>query len=173
MLIRRERPDDVDAVEHVHRSAFAGRPPGNAEPVEVALLRALRADAGWVAALSLVAEDGDGCVCGHVVATEGRVGDLRAVGVGPIGVVPARQGRGVGHALVHALLAAADALHYPLAALLGDPAFYRRFGFVAGDTLGITAPDPSWGVHFQVRPLAAYRPGTAGVFRYAAPFDDL
>ena len=30
---------------------------------------------------------------------------------------------------MHAVLGAADALGEPLAALLGDPGYYRRFGF--------------------------------------------
>lgn len=39
--------------------------------------------------------------------------------------------------------------------LLGDPAYYGRFGFVLAERLGILAPDPSWAAHFQVRPLSA------------------
>ena len=56
MLIRRERPDDVERIDHVHRLAFAAVAPAGSEPVEVDLVRALRADAGWIPALSLVAE---------------------------------------------------------------------------------------------------------------------
>ncbi|HEY7072412.1 MAG TPA: hypothetical protein VH479_19955 [Acidimicrobiales bacterium] len=48
MLIRRELPADADAVDAVHRAAFApGTDPG-AEPVEVGLVQALRADPGWL-----------------------------------------------------------------------------------------------------------------------------
>jgi len=105
MLIRRETPLDVDAVDAIHRAAFSAPAPGE-DPVEVALLRALRADRGWVPALSLVAEGPGGAPVGHAVCTEAAVGGLSALGLGPVGVLPEHQGRGVGTALLHAVLAA-------------------------------------------------------------------
>jgi putative acetyltransferase len=84
MRIRRERTDDVDTVRDIVATAFA-RPdtaPG-AVPVEVTLLDGLRADAGWLPALSLVALDGgDGGVIGHVVCTRGTVDGRPAWGSG-------------------------------------------------------------------------------------------
>ena len=53
MLIRREIVDDVEAIDAVHAAAFA-RPGLVGAPPEVALVRDLRADAGWIPALSLV-----------------------------------------------------------------------------------------------------------------------
>jgi len=165
VLLRRETAVDVPVVDEVHRSAFR-------RAVEAELVLALRADRGWVPALSLVAQDAGGRVVGHVVGTLGRVGDVPVVGLGPLGVRPEQQGRGTGQALVHAVLAAADALDLPLAVLLGAPGFYARFGFVPASSLGISAPDPAWGEHFQARALSAYR-GERGPFAYAAPFADL
>jgi putative acetyltransferase len=60
MLIRRELPDDVQRIDDVHRLAFADVAAAGSEPVEVGLAGALRADAGRVPALSLVAVAGDG-----------------------------------------------------------------------------------------------------------------
>ncbi len=74
---------------------------------------------------------------------------------------------------MHAVLAAADATGEPLVALLGDPAFYQRFGFAAASKLGIAAPDPAWGSHFQARALSSAPRGLTGTFRYASPFDEL
>ena len=180
MLVRRERPEDVERIDEIHRQAFAGGAVGGAEPVEAGLVRALRADAGWVPALSLVAErpDGEGVVggglvVGHVVATEGDVAGAVVAGLGPIGVLPELQGQGVGHALMHAVLGAADALGYPAVVLLGHTDYYPRFGFVPAAALGIVPPDPTWGAHFQVRPLSAYSPDLRGPFTYAKPFADL
>lgn len=173
MLIRREIPADVALIDEVHRRAFAFAAPDGGDPVEVELVHALRGDRGWVPALSLVALDAGGGVTGHVVCTEGSVGDTPAVGLGPIGVDPHAQRRGIGQGLMHAVLAAADALDYPLVALLGHLDYYPRFGFVPGSSLGVIAPDPAWGDHFQVRPLATWTAGTRGPFRYAAPFSAL
>ena len=166
MLIRRETPADAGQIDEVHRQAFAGA-------VEADLVHALRADAGWVPALSLVAEDAGGAVVGHVVCTEGAIGAAPAVGLGPIGVLPGVQRTGVGSALMHAVIASADALDYPLVALLGHLDYYPRFGFVLASRLGVTAPDPRWGDHFQARTLATWHAGIEGAFRYAAPFEAL
>ena len=173
MLIRRETPSDLEAIDAVHRAAFREQAPDGSEPVEVELVHALRADAGWVGALSLVAEDATGQVVGHVVCTEGRLGDAPAVGLGPIGVLPDQQGNGVGGALMHAALAAADALGYPVVVLLGHLDYYPRFGFVAASTLGIVPTDPAWGDHFQARTLSTWSVELAGPFGYASPFDNL
>jgi putative acetyltransferase len=173
MLIRRERPDDAEPIDNVHRLAFADTARAGSEPVEVGLVRALRADVGWVPTLSLVADADDGLVIGHVVGSEGAIDDTPVIGLGPIGVLPEHQGHHVGHALMHAVLAAADALDYPLVVLLGHTDYYPRFGFVPAATLRISPPDPAWGEHFQARPLATYRPELHGTFRYATPFDAL
>lgn len=173
MLIRRERPDDVDLIDLVHRQAFAFVTPDGGEPVEVGLVRALRADAGWVPALSLVAEDAGGALVGHVVCSEGALEGAAVVGLGPIGVLPTVQRTGVGRALMHAVIAAADALDYPLVVLLGHLDYYPQFGFGPAAALGVEAPDPLWGDHFQARPLAGWTPALRGTFRYAAPFEAL
>lgn len=173
MLIRREAAADREAVRAVHRAAFRDQAPAGAEPVEVGLVDALRADSGWVDPLSLVAESATGDVVGHVVATEGRIGDAAALGLGPVGVRPDQQGEGVGGALMHAILGAADALGYPVVVLLGHLDYYPRFGFRAASTLGIVPTEPAWGDHFQARTLSAWSPELAGTFRYARPFDAL
>ena len=169
MIVRRERPADHAAVHALHAAAF--RPPGarpDADVVEARLTDELREDAGFLPHLSLVATDG--AVVGHVIATRGRLEPLGvpALGLGPLGVLPAAQGRGVGTVLVHALLAVAEAADERLVALLGAPGYYRRFGFVAAATVGVAATNPAWGEHFQARWLGERR--AEGTFRYAEPF---
>ncbi|MFD7653168.1 GNAT family N-acetyltransferase [Actinosynnema sp. NPDC059797] len=167
MLIRRETPADVEAIRAVTEAAFAANPGGEAR-----LVGELRADPGWIPALSLVAE-ADGEVVGHVVCTRGSVGGAPALGLGPLSVLPARQRAGVGKALVHTALGVADGLGEPLVALLGDPDYYSRFGFRPAADLGITPPVPEWTPYFQVRPLTTYHSGLRGEFHYATPFTRL
>jgi len=170
-IVRTERAADIETIRAVQHAAFDA-PELTGPPVEVGLLDALRASADWIPRLSLVAER-DGSVIGHVVCTRAWVGEHAVVGLGPIGVVPEHQGEGVGHALMHSVLAAADALDEPLIGLLGSPEFYGRFGFVASHELGIVAPEPVWGDYFQIRALTAYSNDFVGTFKYASPFDEL
>ncbi|MBE3009674.1 N-acetyltransferase [Microbispora sp. NEAU-D428] len=176
MLIRRENPGDFEAVRSVVAAAFApyeaarnpDRPDGL--PVEVTLLDELRTDPGWLPELSLVAPAPDGGIAGHVVCTRAHVGAVPVLGLGPLAVHPSYQRRGVGSALVHAVLGAAEALGEPLVALLGSPAYYARFGFEHSETYGVTAPDPGWGEFFQVRVFERPVPPPSGLFAYATPF---
>lgn len=165
MLIRRERAADVAAIADVHRAAFPTE-------VESDLVTALRAAEEWLPALSLVAEE-DGRLVGHVVCTRASLGDTAALGLGPLGVLPSHQKSGVGSALMHAVLGAADALNEPVVVLLGHTDYYPRFGFEPAARLGIEAPDPAWGEHFQARTLSTYDSEMRGQFTYAKPFQEL
>jgi putative acetyltransferase len=172
VLIRRYARGDREAVRRIHAEAFR-RPDDPSEvPVEVRLVDELTDAGDAVSALSLVAVR-DGELVGHVVCSKATVADHPAVGLGPIGVLPEYQRQGVGDGLMHAVLAAADALDLPLVGLLGSPDYYGRYGFVPATQLGIEPPDPSWAEHFQVRTLTAYRPGIMGRFRYAPAFENL
>ena len=183
MFVRRERPGDEAVVHAVHAAAFR-RPDQADEPVEARLADELRATGAAIRQLSLVAVV-DGGVVGHVVCNRGWVGNQGddidaaddgahpALGLGPLGVLPEHQKQGVGQALMHAVLGAADAQDEQIVALLGAPAYYGRFGFEPSHRYAVQPPDPAWGEHFQVRPLTTYDPSLRGTFRYAAPFAEL
>ena len=169
MLIRRETPADQPAIHAVHSEAF--RREEGVTPIEAPLVDELRAEGDLINALSLVAVR-DGAVVGNVCCSRARLGEEpgAAVGLGPLGVLPAHQAAGVGSALMHAVVGAADALGYGLVVLLGEPAYYSRFGFVTASDLSISAPDPQWGRYFQARTLSAYEPTQSGAFEYAPAF---
>lgn len=175
VLIRQEAAADIEVIGSVVADAFRAAahsaPPvePGGDPGEVSLVSWLRDDAAWIPELALVALE-DGLVVGHVVATRAHVDGQPALGLGPLSVAPHRQKAGVGTALMHAVLGAADALGESLVGLLGEPSFYSRFAFVPARSLGIAAPDSSWGDHFRIRTLTRYT-GQTGRFEYAAPFD--
>ena len=173
MLIRRELPADVQAIHDVHVRAFAPAYP-DAEPVEPKLTDDLRRSDAWIPQLSLVAVRDD-VVVGHVCCTRAHLlpSEFGVLGLGPIGVEPRLQRAGVGAALMHAVIGAADALDEPLIVLLGHPTYYPRFGFVPAASLGIAPPEPSWQEAFMGRTLTAYDPTLTGEFRYAEPFRSL
>jgi putative acetyltransferase len=169
VIVRREQPVDRAGSRAAHAAAFDR---GDGEPVEARLLDALRACDGWLPAMSWVAES-DEQVVGHNVCTRGHVDEVPCVGLGPIGVLPDHQRAGIGSALMYAIIGAADAAGEPLIALLGDPGYSSRFGFVASTDLGIARPQSDWGGYFQVLPLAKWSASITGTFNYSAPFDDI
>jgi predicted N-acetyltransferase YhbS len=174
--IRREGPGDAAAIHDITAAAFtfAVAKPDQAareDPPEARLVAELRDSPAWLPPLSLVATTPAGEVIGHVLCTRGHVGHDPVLALGPLTVHPDSQRRGVGSALMHAVLGAADALGEPLVALLGNPAYYCRFGFQPSTDYEITPSRPEWQPHFQVRVLTGYRPEIRGTFRYAEPFD--
>jgi putative acetyltransferase len=171
VLIRREAAGDTDIIHTITAAAFAGpRQQGRAVP-EARLVGELRASTAWLPTLSLVATTASDEVIGHVLCTRGHIGEVPVLGLGPLTVRPDRQRRGVGSALMHAILGGADALGEPLVALLGNPAYYSRFGFRLSTEYHIMPPEPDWQPHFQVRVLTAYQPSVRGTFTYPEPFD--
>lgn len=132
MQIRPERPQDIAAVHALTREAFANAP--HRDGTEQDIIDALRA-AGALS-VSLVAEDEDALV-GHVALSPVTLSDGSEgwYGLGPISVAPAQQGRGVGSALMRAALSALRERAAAGCVLLGDPAYYGRFGFRADSRL--------------------------------------
>jgi predicted N-acetyltransferase YhbS len=73
--------------------------------------------------------------------------------LGPLVVEPALQGQGIGKALVARGLAEAARSGYGLCLVSGDPGYYRPFGFVPADPLGLRLPGAVTAGHFQVQEL--------------------
>ena len=129
VVVREATLSDREHALHVEREAFGG-------PTEAEIVRAVRDLAG---SFGLVIEE-DGTVVGHVQLSRAWVGSDPVLALGPIGVLPARQGRGIGSALVEAALAAARKRREIAVILLGSQAFYPRFGFRAGASFGLRNP---------------------------------
>ncbi|MFH5880364.1 N-acetyltransferase [Arthrobacter sp. NA-172] len=173
VVLRTERQPDREEVLALTASAFSISPvtglPVDGVPPEVNLLRELFECEEYLPELSIVAEIG-GEIVGHVISTRGWVGDLELLGLGPLSVQPHLQRRGIGSALLRETARRAEDAGEPGIALLGSTEFYPRFGFLPARTLGVTAPDPAWGDHFQLLPLKTWPDGVSGTFRYASPF---
>ncbi|MCE1250158.1 MAG: N-acetyltransferase, partial [Comamonadaceae bacterium] len=104
--LRHETPDDIAAIEAVTIAAFANAL--HTSHTEQFIVRALR-DANELT-LSIVAED-QGQVIGHVALSPVTITDRHGhkaqgwYGLGPISVLPARQGQGIGSRLMQQALA--------------------------------------------------------------------
>jgi putative acetyltransferase len=169
VIVRRQEAIDYEAAQLVYAEAFKRPDHAGRVPPEVRLFTSLWEANDVISELSFTAV-AENEVVGHVTASRATVGSHSVVAVGPIGVVPGCQGKGIGSALMSALLDAADAEHVPLVVLLGSPQYYARFGFRSAVELGVVPPEPKWGSAFQARPLRAYTPSIAGPFRYAPAF---
>jgi putative acetyltransferase len=121
MLIRRENPGDVDAIRGIARAAFMHPGRTSILPPEAGLIDELRSSDYFLPTLSLVAVNSHADVVGHVLCTRGRVDSAPVLALGPLAVHPDQQRSGVGLALMHAILGAAEALDEPLVGVLGDP----------------------------------------------------
>ncbi|UKA51084.1 N-acetyltransferase [Arthrobacter sp. FW305-123] len=176
VVLRSERPEDREEILELAARAFSISPvtgePVEGTPVEVGLLRELFQCSEYLPELSIVAEMG-GEIVGHAISTRGWVGEFELLGLGPIGVLPPFQQRGVGSALMRETAARATAMGERGIALLGSPLYYRRFGYVPATSLGVEPPEPAWGEHFQLLPLPGWPEDVYGTFRYAEPFNRL
>jgi putative acetyltransferase len=124
--IRKEVPTDIAAIAAVTQAAFEHAP--HTRHTEQFIVNALR-NAGQLT-LSLVAEI-DGAVIGHIAISPVTVSDGASgwFGLGPLSVSPQHQGRGIGSQLMHEALRLLRERGAAGCVLLGDPAYYRRFGF--------------------------------------------
>ena len=130
--IRESGPSDVALIERLYPEAF---PDEGLLP----LVRELLSEASIV--LSLVGM-ADAALVGHAIFTTcGIAGSLEEVALlGPLAVAPAWQRQGIGSALVRAGLQRVETAGASQVYVLGDPAYYKRFGFEAD--ADVTPPYP-------------------------------
>lgn len=169
LVLRRAERRDGEAVRGILDAAFPVRP-GTGRSAESILADRLWDDNDVIEPLSIVADRG-GEVVGTVTCSRGSVGDVPAVGLGPIAVPPHLQRRGIGAALMSSVIVTADQLGEAAIVLLGDPGYYEEFWFEPAAAQGISSEVYGSSESFMVRTLAAWRPRMAGPFRYAKAFE--
>jgi len=122
--------EDIPAIYAVVRAAFAR--PGEAELVEA--LR--RANALVVSAVATVGSR----IVGHVAFSPVTIDDYLALALAPVAVEPESQRQGIGAALIRWGLGECRRLGYGVVIVLGEPAYYGRFGFTSASQFGIDCP---------------------------------
>lgn len=135
LQIRAETKADEKAIFKLNVAAFES-------DAEAKLIDKLRADASPF--ISLVAEL-DGEIVGHIMFTPVTMvrkfagvtiksavknKKLKMMGLAPLCVLPEQQNEGIGTALVEAGFEACKAIDYTASVVLGNPFYYKRFGFV-------------------------------------------
>ncbi|MDQ3641190.1 MAG: N-acetyltransferase [Actinomycetota bacterium] len=159
MKVRTATTPDHDLILDVVRQAFRGGDD------EVRIVNDVRRLGAAITDLELVATV-DNTVIGHVLTSRADLHGRAVAAVAPLAVHPDWQGRGVGGALMTELIGHTDRQGWPVLALLGNPAYYGRFGFEPAKPLGIVYP-PVDGPAFQIRRLTTYDRTWRGTFTYA------
>ncbi len=132
MKLRDEIPGDETAIHELTKIAFALiEMSDGSEPLIIDRLRK-----NGDLALSLVVLDDDQIV-GHIAFSPVTVSESSGVwfGLGPVSVNPEQQRAGVGRQLIETGLQRLRSLDAAGCVLLGDPAYYRRFGFSSSGDL--------------------------------------
>ncbi|WP_327210462.1 N-acetyltransferase [Rhizobium leguminosarum] len=140
-VIDAERPSDVPAREALlDRAMGPNRRRKSSEKIRRGRMPA--------EGLALVARDGEGSVIATVrlwnveAGRDAHGSPVPALLLGPLAVEGRMEGRGVGGALVRQAVSQARALGHGAILLVGDPAYYERFGFTAALTGMLAMPGP-------------------------------
>ena len=162
--LERETDKDAAAIRAVHLAAFP-------TAAEANLVDTLRQASD--AEISLVARDGP-AVVGHVMLSRMRVeGDgrtFRALGLGPVAVAPGRQRQGIGTALIDEALERARQVGEEFVFVVGEPGYYRRFGFAVETAEPFASPYS--GAYFMAKSFGV-SPPSSGAAAYASAFEGL
>ncbi|HEX5203779.1 MAG TPA: N-acetyltransferase, partial [Actinoplanes sp.] len=139
------------------------------------IVDAIRGTDRWIEGGSLVAEDEDRRLVGHLLLSEGDLvasdGATRRIWmIGPVAVLPARQGEGIGSRLMRAAIALATERGEPLLCLLGHADYYPRFGFEPARGIGIEAPEPWADENWLALRLPNWTPSLRGTGHFPVAF---
>jgi len=152
LKIRNESTSDAAKIEALTEEAF--RTAEHTSHTEQFIVNALRT-AGKLS-ISLVAEI-EGEIVGHVAVSPVFISDGSEgwYGLGPISVLPSHQKHGIGTKLMEEVINALKKTGAPGCVLLGDPLFYKRFGFKVFPEIILSGVPPEY---FQALPLKAQIP---------------
>lgn len=167
LTIREEQAGDHGVISHVVTEAFPSS-------LEARLVEELRRTGNL--SISLVAMNGADVV-GHIafspVSLEHDAGAIGGLGLAPVAVLPGFRNRGIGAALVQEGLRRCRESGAQFVVVLGEPHYYRRFGFRPASGWGI-GNEYGVGDEFMAMELrAGALAGAGGVARYGPEFSSI
>lgn len=162
MQLRKEKDTDTRRIDEITKAAFAQHP--HSSHTEHLIVDALRRSGALV--ISLVAEI-DQRVVGHVAFSPVAISDgsREWYGLGPVSVLPEFQSQGIGSALIFEGLALLKDAGANGCVVLGEPAYYQRFGFRNDPGLALENVPQEF---FMALPFTAKR--AAGLVTYDEAF---
>ena len=162
LCIREEVTSDSIAISHVTEAAFRGRPYAGGDEQDV--IDRLRACGSL--SLSLVMLDDDE-VIGQISFSRADISDGSGpwFALGPVSVLPNRQGQGVGSALINEGLSRIDDMGALGCILTGNPEYYAKFGFEFAPT-NVPANEPA--EYFMLKLMSDHK--AEGIFAFHKAF---
>ncbi len=166
ITIRTEAVFDIAAIHVVEAAAF-GR---EGEALLVDALRALNQD--FISLVATIQDQIVGHICFSRVSIEGGLRDGTVLALAPLAVLPEHHRRGVGSTLVQAGLEECRRRNVDAVFVVGDPAYYSRFGFRPATQFGVRCEFPVPDEAFRMIEL---RHGSvqSGILRYQHPFHEM
>lgn len=167
MIIRQEKIEDHNKTYELIKEAFlsAEHRDGN----EQDLVSALRKGTAFIPELSIVAEV-NGELAGHILFTKAKVQSIDVLVLAPLSVKPKFQNKGIGTALVNYGHSAAVNLGYEYIMVLGSDLYYKRFGYVPAESLGVEVPENIPSRNFMAVKLNKNAEPLSGNLIYAKEF---
>lgn len=173
MLIEPVIPAEYPATQELVRRAFLGA--GHTDGDEYQLIGRLRKEDEYHPEFDVVAKLPDGTIAGHAMLSPIRIvnGQVHhaALALAPLAVAPEYQHQGIGGQLIQYLEHAATSAQWHAISILGDPAYYGRFGYVPASDFGIHAGFDVPAEYYMLKELT---PGALadvrGVVQYQASF---
>jgi predicted N-acetyltransferase YhbS len=147
LTILPETKDDAEAIERLHERTFG---PGRYAKTAYRL----REQVAHSVDLSFIARIGT-LLVGSVWLTPVRIGETKALLLGPLTVEPAFRERGIGQALIVRALKEAATNGHRLVILVGDEPYYAKSGFRRIPPDRVTLPGPVDPARLLVAELAS------------------
>lgn len=172
VAIRPENESDRPYVSQLIAAAFRETAAGlHNEP---ALVEQLRSTGAFIPQFALVAEV-HGHIAGYLLMTRADITaddgtSVPSLALAPLAVMPGLQGKGIGRQLVSDAHRRAALMGFKSAIVLGDPAYYGKFGYRPASDFGIRLPfgPPEYGLAVELVPNGLL--GISGTVNYAEPF---
>ncbi len=99
-----------------------------------------------------------------------EVGKSIQLALAPLAVLPSYQRKGIGSALIEEGHRRAEKLSYSYSMVLGDPGYYKRFGYQEAKRFGIESPFLVPSSNYLAYFLKESPSQINGVVRYSSPF---
>lgn len=168
LSIQEETPKDINKIYEINKRAFG-------EEIEAKIVDALRENDELI--LSLVAKV-DNLAIGHIAFSEVKINSgettHKAIGLGPMAILPEYQRKGYGTKLVEQGLKIISKRDYEIVVVLGHPDFYPKFGFVPSKTYGIQCEFECPPEAFMVKELKPDAlKGITGKVYYSSKFSEV